>query len=78
MAQPDGIGRCVNDALTITGASSRIPPICGENSGQHIYLDFNGAEDIRLSIDTISSISLSRLWKLKIAQIECGSPSRGK
>lgn len=76
LAQPNADGRCTTDVLTITGSAGRFTPICGENSGHHVYLGFNGDQDIKITIVTTGS-SVGRSWKLKVAQIECDSPSRG-
>lgn len=54
-----------------------MPVICGQNSGEHIYVDFNGDSDIQIIIDTSAAISLARNWNLKIAQIGCDCPTRG-
>lgn len=78
MAQPDGNGNCIFDALYVTGGASNVPIICGENSGQHIYVNFNGDNDITLRIDTSSAVALARSWNLKIAQIGCACPTKGK
>lgn len=64
--------------MTVIGGASQIPIICGENSGQHIYVDFNGDSDIQIIINTNSGFSFSRSWYLKIAQIGCDCPTRGK
>lgn len=34
-AQPDKNGTCDYDLFLITGASSSVPRLCGENSNQH-------------------------------------------
>lgn len=68
---------CVNDALFITGAASQIGRICGENSGQHLYLDFNGGNDIVLTIVTTATVTFARQWNIRISQIGCDNPSRG-
>lgn len=65
------------DAMNIIGGASTIPTICGENSGLHIYVDFNGNANIRIVISTSSDASVARSWKLKIAQIACDCPTRG-
>lgn len=77
MAQPDGNGNCIYDALYVTGGASNVPVICGENSGQHIYVNFNGDNDIILRIDTSNSYALARSWNIKIAQIGCACPTKG-
>lgn len=68
---------CIYDALTITGGGSQVPIICGENSGQHVYVDFNGNDTINMVIATSSSLSFGRSWILKVTQIGCACPTRG-
>lgn len=64
--------------MYVIGGASQIPVICGENSGQHIYVDFNGNSDIQIVINTNSAYSFARTWNFKIAQIGCDCPTRGK
>lgn len=78
LAQPNANGSCVTDAMYVIGGASQVPIICGENSGQHIYVDFNGDAAIQIIIDTNSAVTLARRWNLKIAQIACDCPNRGK
>lgn len=35
LAQPTGDGVCSNDYFTVSGGSSPVPRICGENSGEY-------------------------------------------
>lgn len=77
LAQPDGNGNCVYDAMYVTGGASQIPIICGENSGQHIYVNFNGDSDIVIRIETSAAVSLARSWNLKIIQLGCACPTLG-
>ncbi|GJQ88051.1 hypothetical protein Trydic_g12973 [Trypoxylus dichotomus] len=76
LAQPDANGNCINDAMNIVGGGANIPTICGENSGLHVYVDFNGDANIKIVISTSSDTSVARSWKLKIAQIACDCPTR--
>lgn len=78
MAQPNAEGHCVNDALTITGAASTFTPICGENTGHHVFLDFNGDQDIVISIETNANMVFSRYWNIRAIQLACDCPGRGK
>ncbi|KAL1517806.1 hypothetical protein ABEB36_001529 [Hypothenemus hampei] len=75
LAQPNANGTCATDALTVTGGAATVPIICGENSGQHIYVDFNGNASIVITIYVRSSV-ISRSWNIKIAQINCNCPWR--
>ncbi|KAK4873091.1 hypothetical protein RN001_015120 [Aquatica leii] len=76
LAQPNADGVCVNDAMTISGAGTNVGRICGENTGQHIYIDFSYAKDVVINIFTSAAVSSGRQWNLRIAQIGCDSTSR--
>jgi hypothetical protein len=78
LAQPDGNGNCVTDSLVVSGSASNVPIICGENSGQHIYVNFNGDSDIILMISTGVLASYARSWNIKITQLACDCPSLGE
>lgn len=67
----------MNDAMTITGGGSQVPIICGENSGDHVYVDFEGDNDIIITIATSAATTLSRTWNLKVSQIACACPTKG-
>nr|XP_050847064.1 uncharacterized protein LOC127062600 isoform X2 [Vespula vulgaris] len=73
LAQPNMNGTCDYDLFLITGASSSVPRICGENSNQHVYVDFNGASPITISIGTNADYAFDRRWNIRIQQIACDS-----
>ncbi|XP_060535593.1 uncharacterized protein LOC132707687 [Cylas formicarius] len=75
LAQPDGNGFCVTDSMVITGSASNVPILCGENSGQHIYLNFNGNDSIIISITTSATADLERIWSFKATQLACDCPT---
>ncbi|XP_018785559.1 PREDICTED: uncharacterized protein LOC108966879 [Bactrocera latifrons] len=75
IAPPNGDGFCVTDTLTITGGS-RVPTICGENNGQHVYVDFNGDSPITISVATSDSYTFNRQWQFQIAQLACASATQ--
>lgn len=76
MAPPNGDGDCLTDMMQTTGGSSQVPKICGENSGQHVYVDFNGEDPITISVFTSGDYTFNRQWQMQIAQIACESPSQ--
>ncbi|XP_055913510.1 uncharacterized protein LOC129947103 [Eupeodes corollae] len=76
LAPPNGDGACVTDTLTVTGGSSRVPRICGENTGQHVYVDFNGVNPITITVETSGTVTFNRQWQLQVSQIACASPTR--
>ena len=67
---------CDTDALTITGGAGPVPVICGENTGQHVYVDFNGNNTIQLTVTTSSAENIGRNWNFLITQIACDCPTR--
>lgn len=75
LAPPNGHGYCTTDSLQITGGSSTVPPLCGENSGLHVYVNFNGRAPITISVITMSSYTFNRQWQFKISQLSCASPT---
>nr|XP_023015446.1 uncharacterized protein LOC111504952 [Leptinotarsa decemlineata] len=77
LAQPNAMGVCNSDALFVTGGGGSVPVICGENTGQHIYVDFNGNDTINLIITTSATgPSLGRVWNFLVTQIACACPTR--
>ncbi|KAJ3636082.1 hypothetical protein MTP99_008921 [Tenebrio molitor] len=76
LAQPNPQGVCDTDALTITGGAGPVPVICGENTGQHVYVDFNGNSTIQINVMTSSTDSIGRNWNFLITQIACDCPTR--
>ncbi|KAK3876936.1 hypothetical protein Pcinc_018310 [Petrolisthes cinctipes] len=74
--QPDVDGNCVTDFLTVS--DSTVPMICGDNTGQHMYVDVDPAGGpIRVTVDRSAASTTNRLWNIKISQIECNSANRG-
>jgi len=68
-------GDCTTDTFSISvPGGSRPPIICGENSGQHMFVPVSDqCNDISFNIDT-GSTSTTRTWQLKMTQYECNSP----
>uniref|UniRef100_A0AAG5D896 CUB domain-containing protein n=1 Tax=Anopheles atroparvus TaxID=41427 RepID=A0AAG5D896_ANOAO len=76
LEQPTGDGACNNDRLTITGGSPAVVPLCGENTGQHVYLNFVGGGAITIRVATNGGVSFNRLWNMELSQIACASAER--
>ncbi|KAF2357727.1 CUB domain [Trinorchestia longiramus] len=72
LAQPDGEGVCATSYLTVTG-NPTVPRICGENAGQHLYVDVTSGTNVVL--DVISQ-SANEKWSIKVTQIPCNSANR--
>ncbi|XP_076335031.1 uncharacterized protein LOC143238568 isoform X2 [Tachypleus tridentatus] len=69
-------GKCLDDVFTVVAdrGGSKIPSLCGDNSGQHVYVDVALSKQAVLNVQ-ISPIHFSRKWAIQILQIPCGSPA---
>ncbi|KAF7988917.1 hypothetical protein HCN44_007227 [Aphidius gifuensis] len=76
LSQPNGSGVCDYDFLLISGGSTSVPRICGDNSKQHVYVEFFENNPITISINTNAEYKFGRKWNLRIRQIACDSPWR--
>lgn len=78
LAPPNGDGTCNTDVISISGSATNVPLLCGENSGQHLIVDFAGTNPITIAIKTTSSYTFGRHWNIRAAQINCDSEFKGK
>jgi len=70
-------GTCT-DSMEISSANkNRYPTICGENTGQHMYIEFGDEEEgdtATLTFDFDTSITnVNRRWEIKALQVGCFS-----
>lgn len=77
LAGPSGDGICNTDVIQITGGATNVPNLCGENSGQHVVVDFDGTNPISITIAATSSFTFGRHWFIRATQINCDSSMRG-
>jgi len=71
-------GECDKDLFMVTGTTtdSRVPKICGENTGQHMYVDVKPrGGNPQLTMD-LGLQAASRSWEIKVTQIKCESVQR--
>ncbi|KAF2349273.1 CUB domain [Trinorchestia longiramus] len=74
LSQPNPEGECDRDFLQVVAGSSNVPKICGDNAGQHMYVDVDPQFGSALiNVDTSSAGSK---WKIKVTQIQCNSTDR--
>ncbi|XP_029721877.2 uncharacterized protein LOC115263103 [Aedes albopictus] len=73
LSQPNADGLCTVDNIQITGGSARVPVICGDNNGQHVYVPFSGTNSIQIRIATTGSVPFNRVWNLQLSLISCSS-----
>ena len=53
-----------------------MPRICGQNTGQHVYVNFNGNAAITIAMESTGSFGYNRHWHFKLTQIPCDSAMR--
>lgn len=78
LAPPNGDGICNTDVISIGGGASNVPNLCGENSGQHVVVDFDGTNSISISITATVAYTFGRHWHIRATQLNCNSENRGK
>ena len=73
-------GVCENDRFVVSGQASNsiTPPICGYNTGQHMYLDLDQSNYGPVTLNIITIGSRPRLFDIRVTYIHCASPHRGK
>lgn len=68
------LGECIQDRFDFRGLPGTNPPtICGENKGQHMFIDagFDNFEAIRI-LATFTD-DFDRRYRIKVNQYTCGS-----
>merc|ERR1712008_176482 len=75
-----GFGVCCFTTVTAAGAITNIgngfTNLCGTLTGQHIYVENDGANPAAtLNVDTSATV-LARTWKILVRTIECDSPAK--
>jgi len=77
--QPVG-GECTRDQITVTQTSTSIgngfTNLCGTISGQHIYVENDGANPAATLNIVTDNTPFARSWKILVRTIECDSPSK--
>lgn len=69
-------GLCDADVFTVaTGlGSTTYPALCGQNAGQHMYVDVSEATRAVLSFSIASDLPVGRKWHVKVTFVHCLSP----
>ncbi|XP_063852275.1 uncharacterized protein LOC135095399 [Scylla paramamosain] len=71
-------GDCTNDTFVVHGANPGcdIPTLCGNNAGQHMYVDVDNSQGpFKLAV-LLSSLHVPRRWKIKVSFIEATNPCK--
>ena len=57
--------------MTITNSQVDVPPFCGVNSGQHMFIPASDdCNELKFDIDT-GNTGVTRTWQIKVTQFEC-------
>merc|ERR1711971_1118690 len=73
----DSAGACRDTfgVITNTNGAGAAPVICGQNDGQHMYIDIGPAPGATATIGfTFMALAATRSWEIKVTQLECGNP----
>nr|CAH0104686.1 unnamed protein product [Daphnia galeata] len=77
IGQPDVESVCSTDTFDVMGASNKIPTICGDNDGQHMYLNVppssTSPTDLQLAFNFGTNSNSIRGWNILISMIPCDS-----
>lgn len=71
-------GICENDRFVVSGQASNsiIPPICGYNSGQHMYIDLDPGNFSPVTLNVITIGGRPRIFDIRVTYIGCNSPHK--
>ncbi|KAL1425625.1 hypothetical protein MTO96_019048 [Rhipicephalus appendiculatus] len=71
-------GLCDDDVFTVaTGlGSNTYPPLCGHNTGQHMYIDVSETTRAILSVSIGGEKPQGRKWHIRVSFIHCLSPEK--
>ncbi|XP_012279434.1 uncharacterized protein LOC105699195 [Orussus abietinus] len=69
---------CTYDQFIVSGANP-IPPICGNNDGNHMYVNAGTGQSNPVTLTFVTSGSnYSRFWKIRVSQIPCSTIYRAE
>merc|ERR1712166_1389200 len=72
----DSLGACQDTFAVVTNTNGGdTPMVCGQNDGQHMYIDIGPSETASVTIGfTFMALAATRSWEIKVTQLECGNP----
>jgi len=71
----DSLGACRDTfAVIANNNGGDTPVVCGQNDGQHMYIDIGPSETATATIGfTFMALAATRSWEIKVTQLECGN-----
>ncbi|XP_076370293.1 uncharacterized protein LOC143256672 isoform X1 [Tachypleus tridentatus] len=75
LGQPDDNGQCTSDSFMVRSmVGETLPILCGENGGQHMYVDLGSSSTNPVVLSVVSnSYKTTRRWQIKITMVKCNS-----
>jgi len=72
------VGTCKEDTMSTTCSEATKMPdnFCGDNDGQHVYLNVEDKSECEITFNIGSDTSIDRYWDIKVYQIACDSQLR--
>jgi len=67
-------GVCMDTFTITTSTNQNIPTICGQNDGQHMYIDVGALSGDSATLNFNFNGAANRMWDIKVTQLECGHP----
>lgn len=69
---------CTYDQFIVSGGNP-VPPICGNNNGNHMYVDVGTGQTNPITLSFVTSgTGFDRSWKVRISQIPCSTIYRAE
>ncbi|XP_043599019.1 uncharacterized protein LOC122574893 isoform X3 [Bombus pyrosoma] len=70
--------QCIYDQFIVSGGNP-VPTICGNNAGNHIYVDTGLGQTNPVTLTFVTSgNSFARSWKVRVSQIRCNTIYRAE
>lgn len=87
ISQPNAEGNCATDVFKVIGADNVVPAICGDNAGQHMYLNVPSrgplrsgkavntqpSKEITLNFEFGALSTAARMWNIQISMLPKGA-----
>ncbi|XP_046645869.1 uncharacterized protein LOC124336202 [Daphnia pulicaria] len=74
IAGPNTQTVCTTDNFRVSGTANKVPIICGQNVGQHMYLIApSSTADVQLIFTLGTGSAQDRNWKIRISLLSCTS-----
>ncbi|KAG1678081.1 hypothetical protein GQR58_013625 [Nymphon striatum] len=63
-------GRCSPDSATFSGTPTPVPQLCGNMTGQHLYLDFEN-DNTPIVLNIRGDGKIARSWNIRFSYVSC-------